>query len=468
MNQFTAFDSTRKTLSSVYAERRARLLSQMGEDSIALITTSPTHIRNRDAEYRFRADSSFYYLTGFAEPEAVAFIQPKQANSQTASQASSQVDVEYGLFCRERHREREIWDGLRAGTAGAVAVFGAEVAYNIDDLDEWIPKLLAGKKRLYVRLGNDSAFDLKVSQWLKNAVSNQRQGGSVPVEIIQLDSLLDEMRLIKDSHEIDIMRNVAQISAHAHIRAMQTIRPDMMEYALEAELLYEFTRNGCQTAYNSIVGGGANGCILHYIENNAPLKQGDLVLIDAGGELDHYAADITRTFPVGGVFSPEQSALYQLVLDAQLAAIDAVQVGASCKHYDAVAVRVLTEGLVGLGLLKLDADHPDIDALIQSGAHRRFYMHGTGHWLGMDVHDVGAYKVGGDWRPLQAGMVLTVEPGLYVALDDETVEARWRGIGIRIEDDVLVTANGPDVLTRDVPKDIAEIEKLMQEGRVAW
>lgn len=444
---------------TVYAERRARLLAQMDKDSIALITTSPTHIRNRDAEYRFRADSSFYYLTGFAEPEALAFIQHPQLLDAD--------EVQYGLFCRERNREREIWDGLRAGTEGAVERFGADVAFKIEDLDELLPKLLIGKKRLYVRLGNDSDFDLKISQWLKNAVSTQRQGGTVPIEIIQLDSLLDEMRLIKDEHEINTMRSVAQISAHAHVRAMQNVKPNMMEYALEAELLYEFTRNGCQTAYNSIVGGGENGCILHYVENNAPLKDGDLVLIDAGGELDHYAADITRTFPVNGVFSPEQKALYQLVLDAQLAGIDAVKVGASCKHYDAVAVRVLAEGLVRLGLLKFDQQHADIDALIKAGAHRRFYMHGTGHWLGMDVHDVGSYKLDGEWRPLQAGMVLTVEPGLYVSPDDETVEARWRGIGIRIEDDVLVTASGADVLTRDVPKTVEEIERLMQKGRLA-
>ncbi len=448
-----------QSLASVNAERRARLLAQMDRNSIALISTSPTHIRNRDAEYRFRADSSFYYLTGFAEPEALAFIQhPHELDGDK---------VQYGLFCRERNREREIWDGLRAGTEGAVERFGADVAFKIEDLDALIPTLLIGKKRLYVRLGNDSEFDLKISQWLKNAVSTQRQGGSVPIEIVQLDSLLDEMRLIKDDYEINMMRRVAQISAHAHVRAMQHVKPNMMEYALEAELLYEFTRNGCQTAYNSIVGGGENGCILHYVENNAPLKEGDLVLIDAGGELDHYAADITRTFPVNGVFSPEQKALYQLVLDAQLAAIDAVKVGDHCKHYDAVAVRVLAEGLVRLGLLRFDEEHSDVDALIKAGAHRRFYMHGTGHWLGMDVHDVGSYKLDGEWRPLQAGMVLTVEPGLYVSPDDETVEARWRGIGIRIEDDVLVTVNGADVLTKDVPKTVEEIERLMQKGHAA-
>ncbi len=459
MNQMTTAipaSAEKAAILPVYAERRAKLLAQMTPDSIALISTSEVHLRNRDADFRFRADSSFYYLTGFAEPEALAFIQhPQTIDDQ---------DVSYGLFCRERNREREIWDGLRAGTAGAVNHYGADVAYVIDELDVWMTKLLAGKKRLYVRLGNDSAFDLKVSGWLKNAVSKQRQGGSVPIEIIQLDSILDEMRLIKDEHEVQTMRRVAEISAHAHVRAMQTVRPEMMEYALEAELLYEFGKNGCQTAYNSIVGGGVNACILHYVENNAPLKDGELVLIDAGAELDHYAADITRTFPVNGVFSPEQKALYQLVLDAQLAAIDAVRVGLPCKDYDRVAVEVLTTGLVQLGLLSLSEELPDVAALIKAGAHRRFYMHGTGHWLGMDVHDVGSYKAGDDWRPLQAGMVLTVEPGLYVAIDDETVEARWRGIGIRIEDDILVTESGPDVLTRDVPKAIAEIESLMQKS----
>lgn len=445
-------------LPTVYAERRARLLAQLTPDSIALIATAPTHIRNRDAEFRFRPDSSFYYLTGFAEPESLAFIQhPQDIDGKTVS---------YGMFCRERNREREIWDGLRAGTAGVIAQYGADVAYVFSQLDEIIPKLLIGKKRVYVRLGDDSAFDLKISQWLKQAVSVQRQGGSVPIEIIQLDSLLDEMRLIKDEHEIDVMRRAGQISADAHVRAMQQVEPGMMEYALEAELLYEFARHGGQTAYNSIVGGGANACILHYTENNAKLHQGDLVLIDAGAEIGFYAADITRTFPVSGVFSPEQKALYQLVLDAQLAAINAVQVGASCKAYDGVAVRVLTDGLVRLGLLALSDEYPDIDAVIKAGQHRRFYMHGTGHWLGMDVHDVGAYKVAGEWRPLEPGMVLTVEPGLYVALDDDTVEERWRGIGIRIEDDVLVTLDGPVILTSGVPKTVDAIEQLMQ-GRKA-
>lgn len=429
-----------------FAQRRARLLEQMGDDAIAIIATRAEMYRNRDADYKFRADSSFYYLTGFAEPEAVAVLQ-------TGS------DQPYTLFCRERNREMEIWNGLRAGTEGAVSQFAADQAFTIEQLDEQIISLLSGKKRLYVRLGQDAAFDLRVTGWLKKIAANQRQGGQGPVEIIQLDSLLDEMRLFKDTHEIDLMRRAAQISAQAHVRAMQQVKPGMMEYQLEAELLYIFAQNGCQTAYNSIVGGGANGCILHYVENNQPLKDGDLVLIDAGAELDHYAADITRTFPVNGKFSPEQKALYELVLKAQLAAIEATKPGNHYRLPHETAVRILTEGLVELGLLQ-----GNVDELISSEAYRQFYMHGTGHWLGMDVHDVGSYKLNNEWRPYQPGMVVTVEPGLYISPDDETVDARWRGIGIRIEDDVLVTESDNEVLTCDVPKTVEEIEALMQKS----
>lgn len=428
---------------SVFASRRARLLQQMGDDAIAVIATSKVAVRNRDADYKFRADSSFYYLTGFAEPEAVAVLQ-------------SSNEQPYTLFCRERNREREIWDGLRAGTAGAVATYQADQALVIEELDKHIIAMLSGKKRVYVRLGQDAEFDARFSEWLRRVIAQQRQGGQVPLEVVQLDQLLDEMRLIKDEHEVALMRRASQISAGAHVRAMQQVRPGMLEYALEAELLYVFAQNGCQTAYNSIVGGGENACILHYVENNKPLQDGDLVLIDAGAELDHYAADITRTFPVNGKFSPEQKALYELVLKAQLAAIDATRVGVHYKYPHEVAVKILTEGLVELGLLQ-----GNVDELISSEAFRRFYMHGTGHWLGMDVHDVGNYKIEGEWRAYQPGMVVTVEPGLYVAPDDDTVEARWRGIGIRIEDDVLLTAEGNDVLTKDVPKSVAEIEALM-------
>lgn len=435
-----------------FANRRARLIEQMGSDAVAIIATRAEMYRNRDADYKFRADSSFYYLTGFAEPEAVAVL-------------TSNSDQPYTLFCRERNREMEIWNGLRAGIDGAVSDYSADQAFTIDQLDEQIIQFLSDKKRLYVRLGHSDAFDLRVIGWLKKIAANQRQGGQPPVEIIQLDSALDEMRLFKDDFEIDLMRQAARISAQAHIRAMQAVQPDMMEYALEAEVLYVMQKNGCQTAYNSIVGGGANGCILHYVENNQPLKDGDLVLIDAGAELDHYAADITRTFPVNGKFSPEQKALYELVLKAQLAAIEATKSGNHYRLPHKIAVSILTQGLVELGLLK-----GDVEELIQQEKYRQFYMHGTGHWLGMDVHDVGSYKITqqtneAEWRPYEAGMVVTVEPGLYIAPDDETVEARWRGIGIRIEDDVLVTTTGNEVLSKDVPKTVQDIEQLMQTAQ---
>ncbi len=428
-----------------FAQRRARLIQQMGDDAIAIIATRQEMYRNRDADYKFRADSSFYYLTGFAEPEAVAVL-------------ASGSNQPYTLFCRERNREMEIWNGLRAGIEGAINEYAADQAFTIEQLDEQIVALLAGKKRLYVRLGQSDAFDLRVTGWLKKIAANQRQGGQAPIEIIQLDSVLDEMRLFKDDYEINLMRQAAQISAQAHIRAMQTVQADMMEYALEAEVLYVMQKNGCQTAYNSIVGGGANGCILHYVENNQVLKEGDLVLIDAGAELDHYAADITRTFPVNGRFSPEQKALYELVLTAQMAAIDATKPGNHYRMPHEIAVKILSQGLVELGLLQ-----GNVDELIASEAYRQFYMHGTGHWLGMDVHDVGSYKVDGEWRPYEPGMIVTVEPGLYIAPDDESVEARWRGIGIRIEDDVLVTKDGNEVLTKDVPKTVSDIEALMQQ-----
>lgn len=427
-----------------FANRRARLMEQMGHDAIAIIATRPEMYRNRDADYKFRADSSFYYLTGFAEPEAVAVIQTGAAQP-------------YTLFCRERNRDMEIWNGLRAGTEGAVNDYAADQAFTIEQLDEQIIALLANKKRLYVRLGQDAAFDLRVTGWLKKIAASQRQGGQPPVEIVQLDSIVDEMRLFKDDFEVNLMREAAQISAQAHVRAMQQVKPGMLEYALEAEVLYVMQKNGCTTAYNSIVGGGANACILHYVENNQPLKDGDLVLIDAGAELDHYAADITRTFPVNGQFSPEQKALYELVLKAQLAAIEVTRPGNHYRLPHETAVKILTTGLLELGLLQ-----GNVDELIAGEAFRQFYMHGTGHWLGMDVHDVGNYKINHEWRPYEPGMVVTVEPGLYIAPDDETVEARWRGIGIRIEDDVLITENGNEVLTRDVPKTVDEIEALMR------
>lgn len=430
-----------------FQERRDRLAEEMGPHSIAIIATSAVAMRNRDADYKFRADSSFFYLTGFAEPEAVAVIETFE---------SIDEGYTYSLFCRERNRDLEIWNGYRAGVDGAVDEYEADEAYAIDLLDQEIIEKLLNKQKLFYRIGQQAEFDARVSQWIAEADAQQRRGNGSPAHVIQLDRLLDEMRLHKSAKEIELMQIAANISSEAHIRAMQMVKPDMMEYALEAELNYIFGQNGCVPAYNSIVGGGANGCILHYVENDQVLKDGDLVLIDAACEYQLYAADITRTFPVNGKFSPEQKALYEVVLKAQLAAIDAVQVGNSYKEPHHVAVRILVQGLLDLGLMQ-----GDLDQIIKSERFNQFYMHGTGHWLGMDVHDVGSYKAEGDWRAYEAGMVVTIEPGLYIAPDDETVDVKWRGIGIRIEDDVVATAEGPLVLTKNVVKSVADIEALM-------
>lgn len=429
-----------------FQARRDSLAEQMGPHSIAIIETSPVAMRNRDADYKYRTDSSFFYLTGFAEPEAVAVIET----------GDSVEEYTYSLFCRERDREMEIWNGYRAGVDGAVDDFDADEAYAIDLLDEEIIEKLLDKQKLFYRIGHRAEFDARVAKWIVQANGESRKGTTAPAQLIQLDRIVDEMRLHKDAEEIQLMQIASDISAEAHTRAMQTVKPGMMEYALEAELNYIFGKNGCVPSYNSIVGGGENGCILHYVENNKALKDGDLVLIDAACEYEFYASDITRTFPVNGKFSPEQKALYQVVLDAQMAAIDAVRIGNSYKEPHHVAVRILVQGLLDLGIMQ-----GDLEQIIESESFRQFYMHGTGHWLGMDVHDVGAYKVDGEWRTYQAGMVVTVEPGLYIAPDDESVDPKWRGIGIRIEDDVVATADGPLVLTKNVVKTIEEIEALM-------
>lgn len=443
----------KKLTQAVFEERRAILAGEIGLRSIAIIATSPVAMRNRDADYKYRADSSFFYLTGFAEPEAVAVIETFDTEEEGYS---------YSLFCRERNREMEIWNGYRAGIDGAIQDYDADEAYAIDLLDEEILEKLQNKDQLFYRIGQHAEFDARVAKWIATASGESRRGTSAPAQVIQLDRIVDEMRLHKDENEIELMQLASDISAEAHTLAMQKVRPGMMEYALEAELNYVFGKNGCVPSYNSIVGGGENACILHYVENDKELKDGDLVLIDAAAEYQLYASDITRTFPVNGKFSPEQKALYNVVLDAQIAAINAVQIGNSYKEPHNVAVRILVQGLLDLGLMQ-----GNIDDIIEKEAFRQFYMHGTGHWLGMDVHDVGAYKVDGEWRSYEEGMVVTVEPGLYIAPDDETVDAKWRGIGIRIEDDVVATANGPLVLTAKVVKTVEEIEALMAKACAA-
>jgi Xaa-Pro aminopeptidase len=428
-----------------FARRRKQLMRMIGRGGIAILPAAPTRIRNRDVEHPYRQDSDFHYLTGFPEPEAVAVLVPGRPHG------------EYVLFCRDRDPERETWDGRRAGPEGAVRDFGANDAFPIGDIDDILPGMLEHCERVYYTMGLNAEFDQRLLGWVNQLRAAAKTGVTTPTEFVALDHLLHDMRLFKSRAEIATMRKAARIAAAAHLRAMQACRPGMWEYEIEAEFLHEFRRHAATPSYRPIVGGGANGCILHYTENDAKLCEGELLLIDAGCELDCYASDITRTFPVSGRFNPEQRALYEVVLEAQLAAIDKVRPGNHWNEPHDAAVKVLTRGLVRLGLLK-----GRVPSLVKSGDYRRFYMHRTGHWLGMDVHDVGDYKVGEEWRVFEPGMVLTIEPGLYIAPGSRGVAKRWWGTGIRIEDDVLVTATGADVLSADAPKDPDEIERLMQ------
>ena len=421
-----------------FARRRDQLRRTMGPGGIAILPAAPERRRNRDVFHPYRQDSDFLYLTGFPEPEAVAVLIPGRAQG------------EYLLFCRERDPEMETWHGRRAGLEGACRDYGADDAFPIGDLDDILPGLLENTERVYATMGSDPGFDRRLLEWVNRVRDKARAGITAPVEFIDLDHLLHEMRLFKSPAELALMEEAARITSAAHVRAMRACRPGLTELDLEAELLHEFGRNGTRnTAYPPIVGGGANGCILHYTENNARLRKGDLVLIDAGAEVEGYAADITRTFPVGPRFSRAQRAIYELVLEAQAAALEAVRPG---NHWNApheAAVEVLAEGLVALGLLKGRPSY-----VIRKGTYRRFYMHRTGHWLGLDVHDVGDYKVGGDWRVL--------EPGLYLAAGEKGVTPRWADIGVRNEDDVLVTTDGHQVLTAAAPKTVEAIEELRQ------
>jgi Xaa-Pro aminopeptidase len=428
-----------------YSQRRTQLMAQMEDNSIAIVPAAVETVRNRDVEHPFRQDSDFYYLSGFAEANACLVLIP------------GRKEGEYIFFCEDKNPALEIWTGRRVGPTGAATDFFADEAYPIEALDTILPGLIEGKDRIYTEMGANSKFDNQLAHWVNQVKAMVRKGAQVPHEYSALDHLLHEMRLIKSPAEIEMMQKAADISAAAHCRAMKTAKPGCLEYQLEAEILHEFTREGSRwPAYPSIVGGGENACILHYTNNDMMIEDGGLILIDAGCELDYYAADITRTFPVNGKFSPEQKSLYELVLKAQLAAIEQVKPGLSWNAAHEVAVEVLVTGLVELGLL-----NGDIEQLIEDESYKVFYMHRTGHWLGMDVHDVGEYRINKEWRPLQEGMTLTVEPGLYIAPDCEEVDPRWRGIGIRIEDDVVVTATGNHILSHKVPKTVAEIEALM-------
>lgn len=429
-----------------YTKRRKQLMQKIGPTGIVILPSSSEFRRNGDSTYPFRQNSDFYYLTGFDEPESVAILAPKRQKG------------EFVLFNRVRDREKEIWDGYRAGQKGARNIFGANEAFPISELENKLPELLQDRTEIHYALGMDKNFDKIILRAINNIRAKIRNGMQSPIAFIDISDTLHEMRLIKSPEEIAIMRKAANIAVDAHLRAIKTCKPGMYEYELEAELHYEFTRNGARfPAYTSIVGSGENTCTLHYISNNKKIKNGDLVLIDAGCEYMNYAADITRTFPANGKFTPEQRAIYAIVLKAQLAGIKAVKPGAPWPSVQIVMVKTITEGLLKLGLLK-----GKLKNLIENHTYFKFYMHKSGHWLGLDVHDVGRYKIDGKWRNFEPGMVLTVEPGIYISSDIPGVPKKWHNIGVRIEDDILVTKKGNEVLTGRLPKKIEEIEALMK------
>ena len=431
------------TRTATYIERRQHLQSKM-QQGIAVIATAPEVARNADAHYDYRHDSHFYYLTGFAEPEAVLVL--------LAGDKPQSI-----LFCREKNLEREIWDGFRYGPEAAREQFGFDATFPIAQLDEKLIELMGNQPTLFYPIGTNAAWDARIIKLREAVKAKARSGIRAPDEIRDVRETLNELRLFKDAHEQGIMRRAATISCEAHRRAMRFSRPDQYEYQVEAELLHEFCRHGARhPAYTSIVAGGANACTLHYIGNRAVLNDGDLLLIDAGCELDGYAADITRTFPVNGKFSAAQRDVYEIVLAAQYAAIAAARPEKNWNDPHDAALRVLAQGFIDLKLC-----HGSVESVLESESYKQFYMHRTGHWLGMDVHDVGEYKLGEQWRPLQPGMTLTIEPGCYIRPADNVPRELWN-IGIRIEDDVLITAGGNEVLTQDAPKTVADIETLMQ------
>jgi Xaa-Pro aminopeptidase len=427
-----------------FARRRRQLMRIMGKGAIAILPAAPVRTRNNDVEYHYRPDSDFYYLTGFAEPEAVAVLLPGRPQG------------EYVLFVRDRDPAREAWDGARAGPDGAVKHYAADDAFPVQDIDEILPGLLERCSRVYYTMGANPEFDKRVIGWVNRLRSQAKQGMHTPHEFVALDHPLHEMRLFKSRAEIASMRRAGEIACAAHRRALRTAAPGRMEYEVMAEILHEFHRRRADIAYHPIVGSGPNSCVLHYRDNDRQMKDGELLLIDAGCEYEYYASDVTRTLPVGGRYGKRQRAVYEVVLEAQQAAIDKARAGGHWNDPHEAAVRAITQGLVRIGLLK-----GRVPKLIKDGAYRKFFMHRTGHWLGMDVHDVGEYKVGEQWRVLEPGMVMTVEPGIYIAPGTRGVRKEWWGIGVRIEDDVVVTEGEPEVLTAAMPSDPDEIERLM-------
>ncbi|TDR82945.1 Xaa-Pro aminopeptidase [Paludibacterium purpuratum] len=428
-------------MKQMHAERRARLMAQIGS-GVVVLATAPEAIRNADTHYPYRSDSHFWYLTGFGEPGAVLVLD-----------ATNKKSI---LFCREKNPEREVWDGFRYGPEGAKQEFDFDEAYVVGELDSRMPDILAGQPSVHWPVGRNAAFDARVSGWLDELRARFRIGVEVPAHFGDVLALLDEMRIVKDEYEIGMLRRAGKLSAEAHVRAMQATRPGMNEYQIEAEILHTFIKNGARyPSYESIVAGGANACTLHYVGNNQRLNDGELLLIDAGCELNGYAGDITRTFPVNGKFSAAQRDVYEIVLAAELAAIDTLRPGARFNAPGDAALRVLAQGMIDLKLLA-----GTVDGIIESEAYRQFYMHGVGHMIGLDVHDVGKRKVGGEWREFKPGMCTTVEPGLYIRPADNVPEA-LRNIGIRIEDDVLITHEGREIYTAEVPKRIDDIEALM-------
>lgn len=414
-----------------------------GEGAVVIVRAAKARIRNNDAYYPYRQNSDFLYLTGFREPEATLVLIPEEEKAV--------------MFCRPRDPEREMWDGAMAGLEGAVDTYGMDEAFDIAELDKRLPNLLRDRDRVFFDLGDDKVFDQQLIGWMHDLRESKRRDFHVPEEIHGLDHMLHDMRLYKSREELRVMKRSAQVAMEAHERAMRACRPGMNEAEIHAELLHTFVSNQCEPSYMPIVGGGANACVLHYIENNAELNDGELLLIDAGAEYDGYASDITRTFPINGKFSAEQRTLYDLVLAAQLEAIDHAREGNQWETVHDTAVRVVTQGLVDLGILEGDPE-----TIIAEEAYTRLYVHKTGHWLGLDVHDVGEYQVDGHSRELEPGMVLTVEPGIYISPNDELVDERWRGIGIRIEDDVVVTRGDPQVLSDGLAKTADDVEALMR------